>query len=44
MSSKRPNLAVDRGNGKYYARVAINGKRQRFTFTNNRKESEKQLT
>lgn len=44
MSSKRPSLAIDRGNGKYYARVTVSGKRQRFTFTNNRKESEKQLT
>jgi integrase len=44
MATKRPKLELDKRNGKYYARASIGGKRQRFTFTSNYKESEKQLT
>ncbi len=44
MSTKRSRLEVDPGNGKYYARLTVNGKRKRFTFSSNRKDSEKQLT
>jgi len=44
MKINRPKLAIDKDSGKYYARVAIGGKRQRYTFNNSVKDSEKQLT
>ena len=44
MSTKRSRLEVDLGNGKYYTRLTVNGKRKRYTFSSNRKDSEKQLT
>ena len=44
MVTRRPKLTADRDSGKYYARIVVGGKRKRFTFTNNLKESEKQLS
>lgn len=44
MATKRPQLRIEPYNGKYFVRIMCGGKRKRFTFTSNRKESELQLT
>jgi len=44
MATKRPKLRIDPRNGKYFVRMVCEGKRQRFTFSTNAKDSEKQLS